>query len=146
MKTARTMERERRSKWSFYTGDDGMWLWRMTPPEGRESSAKESFPTLTECILEGCEKRRRKYTLDASPVDGKNAPHRRLSRKEVIAENQLPGFNRAAFCGGQRGSLTGLYPLADVLVKRRPAPSAPLGRREDVSLAAGRHYLFLVPC
>lgn len=52
MKTARAEERERRSRWSFFTGEDGMWLWRMTTPEGRETSSKQSFPTLTECILD----------------------------------------------------------------------------------------------
>lgn len=46
------MERERRSRWSFYTGDDGMWLWSMASPEGQQTSSKQSFPTLTECILD----------------------------------------------------------------------------------------------
>jgi len=46
------MERERRNRWSFYTGDDGLWLWGVTPPEGRQTSSKQSFPTLTECILD----------------------------------------------------------------------------------------------
>jgi hypothetical protein len=52
LRTAKTAERERRSRWSFSTGDDGLWLWRVTPPEGRETSSKQSFPTLTECILD----------------------------------------------------------------------------------------------
>jgi hypothetical protein len=52
LRTAKTVERERRKRWSFYTGDDGLWSWRVTPPEGRETVSKESFPTLTECILD----------------------------------------------------------------------------------------------
>ncbi len=46
------MEHERRNQWSFYTGDDGLWLWRLVPVNGAEANSERSFPTLSECILD----------------------------------------------------------------------------------------------
>jgi len=52
MKTLKQLERERRNQWNFFTSDDGLWLWRVVTHEGRETNARQSFPTLTECILD----------------------------------------------------------------------------------------------
>ena len=52
MKTQKQLDRERRNHWNFYTGDDGLWLWRVVPPEGREAKSEHSFPTLSECIMD----------------------------------------------------------------------------------------------
>ena len=46
------MERERRNQWNFYTGDDGLWLWRVVPVTGDEANSDCSFPTLSECIID----------------------------------------------------------------------------------------------
>jgi hypothetical protein len=51
---------ERRGQWRFYTGYNGHWVWRLIPPQGRASSSKDAFETLTECIADA---RANGYTL-----------------------------------------------------------------------------------
>lgn len=52
MKTTKQVDRERRNQWNFYTGDDGLWLWRVVFPEGGEAQSKRSFDTLSDCIVD----------------------------------------------------------------------------------------------
>lgn len=52
MKTPKQLERERRNEWNFHTSDDGLWLWRVVSAEGPETQSQQSFPTLSECIMD----------------------------------------------------------------------------------------------
>ena len=52
LKTAKQIERDRRNQWNFFTGEDGLWQWRVRPSEGGEACSQKSFPHLTECILD----------------------------------------------------------------------------------------------
>ena len=52
MKTPAQLERERRNQWNFFTSDDGLWLWRVVPPEGRDTNCESSFDSLSECIMD----------------------------------------------------------------------------------------------
>ena len=54
------VQKERRYQWKFFPGDDGLWIWRQIPPEGRAVSSQDSFQSLSDCIADA---RRNGYRL-----------------------------------------------------------------------------------
>ena len=46
------MEKERRKRWSFFTRDDGSWLWRVLHGDGREASSTRAFDNIKDCIAD----------------------------------------------------------------------------------------------
>ena len=53
-------QRDRRHQWKFFTGDNGQWVWRQIPPEGKAVSSRDTFESLTDCIADA---RRNGYVL-----------------------------------------------------------------------------------
>lgn len=46
------MERERRKRWSFFTREDGSWLWRVLHGDGNEQSSQRAFDNVKDCIAD----------------------------------------------------------------------------------------------
>ncbi|MGZ5094300.1 MAG: hypothetical protein ACXWCY_13875 [Burkholderiales bacterium] len=46
------MDKERRRRWSFYTREDGSWLWRVLHGDGNEASSQRSFDNIKDCIAD----------------------------------------------------------------------------------------------
>jgi hypothetical protein len=46
------MERERRKRWSFFTREDGSWLWRVLHGDGNEASSTRAFDNVKDCIAD----------------------------------------------------------------------------------------------
>jgi hypothetical protein len=43
---------DRRRRWTFVLGGDGLWTWQMTKPDGAQSVSTRSFGKLTECTAD----------------------------------------------------------------------------------------------
>ena len=54
---------ERRTTWKFLMGDDGLWFWRATHPDGTELSSESTFATLRECTGDAMEQGYRALTV-----------------------------------------------------------------------------------
>ena len=43
---------EKRSEWKFSAGDNGLWRWRVTHPDGAQLTGHAGFTTLKDCIAD----------------------------------------------------------------------------------------------
>jgi hypothetical protein len=67
---------ERRHQWKFFPGEQGMWVWRQIPPEGRAVSSPDGFLSLSDCIADA---RRNGYVLWTSRERRKSSSARLTS-------------------------------------------------------------------